>query len=100
MIQAAIFPAEAFRVEGATRCITVTDEPRAARRHICQACGTKVFNQPVDSVRTVFPSLCTPNDWFKPEMHIYWSTRVVDVVDDTPKYLDFPERFGGTGKLA
>jgi hypothetical protein len=32
-------------------------------------------------------------------MHLQWAERVLDVKDDLPKYLDFPERFGGSGRL-
>ena len=36
---------------------------------------------------------------FKPKMHAYYKERVIQVVDDLPKFEDLPESFGGSGKM-
>jgi hypothetical protein len=32
-------------------------------------------------------------------MHAYYKDRLVDMTDDLPKFADFPEAFGGSGKM-
>eukprot|EP00163_Fabomonas_tropica_P023931 TRINITY_DN4145_c0_g1_i1.p1 TRINITY_DN4145_c0_g1~~TRINITY_DN4145_c0_g1_i1.p1 ORF type:complete len:149 (-),score=32.09 TRINITY_DN4145_c0_g1_i1:122-568(-) len=34
-----------------------------------------------------------------PKFHLWYQERLVNVKDDLPKFLDFPEAFGGTGKM-
>ena len=100
LIAAAIFPAAQVVYSGETVPITVTPRPDATPRLMCPRCGTKVVNLPHPSVRTILPALCEDRSWFRPTMHMQWLERVIDVADDLPRYLDFPERFGGSGKLA
>lgn len=37
--------------------------------------------------------------YLKPQMHAYYKDRLHDINDDLPKFADFPEGFGGTGKM-
>jgi hypothetical protein len=100
MVPGAQFATENFEVSGPIRAVAVTQEPEATRRMTCELCGTRMFNVGDPRVRTIFPASCNRRDWFKPQMHLYWANRRVDVVDDLPKYLDFPLDFGGTGRRA
>lgn len=100
LVRGAQFPAESVEVWGTVMPITVSDQPAATRRMTCPSCGTRVFNGDGPGVRTFFPELCAPRKWFEPQMHLYWSNRQVELVDELPKYLDFPIELGGSGRLA
>lgn len=100
LLACAIFSVDDFSFSGGVELVTVTGGEGATKRFVCTRCGTKVFNQPHPSVRTVMISLCEERDWFQPEAHLWWSERLVDVADDLPKFLDFPAPFGGSGRLA
>ncbi|MGH7896114.1 MAG: GFA family protein [Candidatus Binatia bacterium] len=100
MIAAAIFPATAVSYTGEVARVTVTGREDAAQRLVCQQCGTKVLAEPRPGLRAVLVALCESRDWFRPQMHVQWSERMLDVKDDLPKFLDFPTPFGGSGKLA
>ena len=100
MIAAAIFPATAVTYTGDVARVSVTGRQDAAQRLVCQQCGTKVMAEPRPGLRAVMVSLCESRDWFRPQMHLQWADRMVDVQDQLPKFLDFPEPFGGSGKQA
>jgi hypothetical protein len=98
LLAGAMFPASCVTYTGEVRRVTVTAREGATPRFVCTQCGTKVLNEPRPTLRTVMPALCDTTDWFRPEMHMQWQERMLDVQDDLPKFLDFPEQFGGTGK--
>ncbi len=100
VVAAAVFPASSGTYQGDVRKVTVSGREDAARRVTCTNCGTKVVNEPVFPIRTVFPALCETADWFKPQMHIQWNDHTLDVRDDLPKFLDYPKELGGTGNMA
>jgi hypothetical protein len=33
-------------------------------------------------------------------MHVQWQDRSIELSDGLPKYLDYPEQLGGSGRLA
>jgi hypothetical protein len=100
VVAAAIFPANSVTYQGNIRRITVTGRADASRRLICASCGTKVINEPLPPVRAILPVLCESTEWFKPQMHVQWQDRTLDVRDDLPKFLDYPRELGGTGAVA
>ena len=100
LVFGAQFPPDRFSSSGRVEVVTVSKDPGATRRMTCPECGTRVFNGWGGAPRTIFPSLCSDAGWFRPEMHLYWQNRRIEVVDDLPKYLDFPTQFGGTGRRA
>lgn len=100
MLAAAMFDAADVSVDGETAAFAITDGERATQLHRWPTCGTRVFNAPAPTIRTIFPSLCEDAGWFEPQAHLSWRHRVVDVADDLPKFLDFPEAYGGSGKMA
>lgn len=100
MVRGAQFSSEDLECWGPIRAVVVTEHPHATRRMRCGACGTRVFNVSNPRVTTIFPESCSRRGWFNPQMHVYWANRQLEVVDDLPKYLDFPAAFGGTGRLA
>jgi len=100
MVLGAHFPADRFRSDGSLIAVRVSRGPDATLRMTCPTCGTRVFNGSGKGPRTIFPVLCSNSDWFKPEMHLYWSNRRLEIIDQLPKYLDFPSEFGGTGRLS
>ncbi len=100
----AYFPTESLSVIGELESQSVVARDYAALRHSCAQCGSRVMNTPGgkgnDYMRGVFPVLCDTQDWFEPSMHIYYEERVVDIDDALPKYLDVPNEFNGSGRLA
>jgi hypothetical protein len=99
MVFGAQFPANQFSSDGPLTSFTLSASSDATRRMTCTRCGTRVFNGSGIGPRTIFPGLCQHTDWFVPEMHLYWANRKVEIVDELPKYLDFPVEFGGTGQM-
>ena len=99
LIAGAIFPARSVTYQGEARMVTVTGHADAARRLTCTNCGTRILNEPTPQFRAIFPALCETADWFKPQFHVQWQDHVLDVQDDLPKFLDFPQPMGGTGSM-
>lgn len=100
----ALFPLGTVTLEGQTRSMSITGRQHAATRISCVRCGTRVAVIPsgegADQLRGLFPALCLSAEWFRPQMHLHWQERSIDVNDALPKYLDVPKEFGGTDRMA
>jgi hypothetical protein len=76
----------------------------------CSACGGQIAQDPkaapfigtfpatYDENKGKYP-ITTLDSFFKPNMHLNYENRLMDISDDLPKYLDFPSQFGGSGKM-
>mmetsp|Transcript_12270 Transcript_12270/g.17451 ORF Transcript_12270/g.17451 Transcript_12270/m.17451 type:complete len:171 (-) Transcript_12270:177-689(-) len=76
-------------------------------RHFCKSCGQHMYNS------NKFPGLMIvgvnalknhndsvgKDEATKSGIHLHYSERVHDCHDSLPKFLNFPEPFGGDGKL-
>ena len=70
-------------------------------KYFCGNCGTKLYNSNRFGLLVIQSEIIQdPGDDLKPEIHVCYAERVCDIRDDLPKFLDFPEAFGGTGKTA
>ena|SRR3989338_3745171 len=77
----------------------------------CGMCGGYTAQQPVglpfvgslavvyDEVRNVFAPHEALGEFFRPDNHLNYENRVLDIPDSLPKFLDFPSQFGGSGKM-
>jgi hypothetical protein len=100
LVAAAIFRASSVNYQGDVLRVTVTTRADASQRLICPSCGTKVINEPMPAVRAILPALCESAAWFKPQMHVQWQDHTLELRDDLPKFLDYPEELGGSGRVA
>ncbi|KJZ72125.1 hypothetical protein HIM_08498 [Hirsutella minnesotensis 3608] len=61
----------------------------------CAYCGSSIMDEGRNMV-LLFPTLLALDDEqrkdFKPQCHIFWSQRVVDIVDDLPKWEGLDEK--------
>jgi hypothetical protein len=68
-------------------------------RMSCKACGGSIMAEnPKAGFIDVYPTLLEGFS-FKPEAHIYYGERFLDVPDALPKFRDLPEQAGGTGEM-
>ena len=92
------WPSDAVRIEGNVRG---TDKNPGLARTTCAHCGGKVAGVLHEAgVTVVFPSVLAESGFeFAPQMHKYYATRVVDLADGVPKFVDGPEALGGSGEM-
>ena len=91
------WPAAAVSITGET---TVSTHSAASARTSCAACGGIVANgKPAHGMTVIYPN--TLNGFaFVPIMHIFYEERVIDMADGLPKFMDMPEKMGGSGRRA
>jgi hypothetical protein len=70
----------------------------------CNKCGkwffnTNKFGLKATSAMNFAGADQKPKDRFKPNLHIMYGERVIDVDDALPKFMDFPAAFGGSDKM-
>lgn len=93
------WPANKVSVSGP---ITESDKDPGSGRISCSKCGGNVANRkPTAKMMVIYPmTLANSGLDFQPNMHIFYDERVMDVNDGLPKFVDVPESFGGSGKMA
>ena len=69
-------------------------------RKFCTQCGGHIMSIHPGAKFTDVYSAILPDLEFKPTMHVNYESSVLSIKDGLPKYLDFPEDFGGSGKTA
>ncbi|CAD7946141.1 unnamed protein product [Amoebophrya sp. A25] len=70
-----------------------------SNRYSCRKCGSCIINKHPMLGKVDVPAglvYTSPEDPFKPEMHIWYSQRVLNIVDGLPKFKDLPAGFKGT----
>lgn len=67
-------------------------------RKWCKTCGGHVFtDHPGFGLVDVYAATI-PTFPFDPHLHVYYAEAVLKVRDGLPKFADFPEEFGGSGR--
>lgn len=83
---------------GADKVVAYSKTGQAERQH-CAACGGAVMTGiPAADMMDVYPALLKGFS-FRPEAHVHYSARVLDLPDGLPKFKDMPEEAGGSGEM-
>lgn len=116
MVHQAGFPAPAVKFlqgeDNVTRFSFKKDGPGAAPvRTSCKTCGSKTHNIIMGGNAYGFPVTTFCNgpavngaptkmpEILKAAVHVHYASRLSDVNDSLPKFLDMPQPFGGTGQM-
>mmetsp|Transcript_18820 Transcript_18820/g.47053 ORF Transcript_18820/g.47053 Transcript_18820/m.47053 type:complete len:96 (-) Transcript_18820:799-1086(-) len=68
-----------------------------SNRCVCAKCGSNICNKhPAMGLIDVCAGKIFEAEGFKPDMHIWYEQRVMDIVDGLPKFKDVPGAFGGS----
>lgn len=70
----------------------------ASHRHSCTKCGSPVLIRHPALGMTDVPAGSVSGLDYAPTLHVNYGERVLAIRDGLPKFSDFPENFGGTGK--
>ena len=91
------YPSEAVTITGQT----VQSHHRSeSGRTSCASCGGVVANiKPAWDVTVIYPTLMRDMP-FEPAVHLHYGERLLDMADGLPKFVNAPERIGGTGEMA
>ena len=69
----------------------------ASHRKWCRSCGGHVMtDHPKMGMVDVYSAIL-PDLKFEPEVHVFYSEKVVSIKDGLPKMADVPEEMGGSG---
>ena len=70
------------------------------KRTFCKECGGHIFNDHSETlgVINVYCSILE-NFNFKPVAHLNYESTILPIKDGLPKFNDFPEDIGGSGKI-
>jgi len=94
-----IWPADKVKFSGGDVIRSPVDE--VSGRISCAKCGGALGNEkPTFNMTVVYAMTLAESDFkFEPTMHVWYAERVMNVDDGLPKFVDFPEGFGGSGEL-
>ncbi len=91
-------PAAVKVTRGADNMATFNKTPQSFRKW-CRTCGGHVFTEhPTFGLTDVYAATI-PRFPFDPHLHVYYAEKVLRVVDGLPKMADFPQEFGGSGRV-
>ena len=90
---------EALEVTQGEEAIATYNKTENSYRKWCTNCGGHLFTEHpgmglVDVYAAVIPDLC-----FEPQLHVFYSEKVLSVKDGLPKLKDMPAEMGGSGEL-
>lgn len=90
---------ESVRVTaGKEHLATYAKTPNSDRQY-CRKCGGHLMtHHPGLQLTDVFAATI-PSLHFEPGVHVNYSETVLPMKDGLPKFADFPEAFGGSGKV-
>ena len=89
---------EAVKVTAGAEYIAMFQKTPLSERKYCAKCGGHIMaNHPPFGLVDVYAATI-PDFKFDPHLHVYYSETVLPIRDSLPKFADFPEAFGGTGK--
>lgn len=91
-VMAAVYPAQAVAVDGATEPWTLKTMPR--RR--CRVCGTQMLAEVPGGELIGVKADRLPAGLFRPRFHIQCRHAHLPVRDELPHYAGFPPEFGGS----
>ena len=69
----------------------------ASHRKWCRSCGGHVMTDHPEMGMVDVYSAILPDLKFEPEVHVFYSEKVVSIKDGLPKMADVPEEMGGSG---
>ena len=69
----------------------------ASHRKWCKSCGGHVMTDHPEMGLVDVYSAILPDLKFEPEVHVFYSEKVVSIKDGLPKMADVPEEMGGSG---
>ncbi len=69
----------------------------ASHRKWCKGCGGHVMTDHPEMGMVDVYSAILPDLKFEPEVHVFYSEKVVSIKDGLPKMADVPEEMGGSG---
>ena len=97
--------------EDAVKIVPLSDKFQG---YLCSDCGCLVAQKPIgyqfygtmaccyDEMRNAFNPLdevVKKDNFFKPNNHLNFENRVIDFEDSLVKFMDFPQSFGGSGRI-
>ena len=83
---------------GEDKVVSYSKTGQAERKH-CGQCGGAVMTAiPAAGITDVYPHLLKGFS-FKPQAHVHYGVRVLDLDDGLPKFKDMPAEAGGSGKM-
>lgn len=97
----ALWPREAVRVVQGEESLGVFNKSGGSDRRWCTKCGGNIMNEkPEMGMVSVYATVLSPSDLLhRPQLHLFYAERAIDIPDGLPKYADVPVDFGGSGKL-
>ena len=92
-----LWAADTVTVTGGEEHLATYNKTEMSFRRFCSICGGHVITgHPtfgmVDVYAATIPTLA-----FAPQLHVFYSEKVLKMADGLPKYADFPANFGGSG---
>jgi hypothetical protein len=95
---ASLWPTPNVRVEKGADRLATFKRTEASHRQFCQACGAAVLIRHPALGLTDVPAGSIADFAYAPVLHVNYGEKVLTVRDGLPKFSDFPENFGGSGK--
>ena len=84
--------------KGADKILTYNKTPQSFRKS-CTVCGGHIMtDHPTFGMVDVYAATIPALD-FVPQLHVFYSEKVMRVADGLPKFSDFPTDFGGSGAM-
>ena len=89
---------EAIEVTCGADLVATFHKTENSHRKYCRKCGGHLMNHHPGPGFTDVYAATLPDLAFEPQLHVHYASAVLRVKDGLPKYADFPEQFGGSGK--
>ena len=94
-----LWPAPAVKVTAGGDKLGTFSKTGTTNRRGCTVCGGVMMAEiPEAGLIDVFPTLLKSRE-FRPQAHVHYAARVLDIADGLPKFADLPEEAGGTGQM-
>ena len=95
---AALWPTPNVNVTKGADKLGVYKKTDASHRHFCKECGAGVLIRHPAIGMTDVPAGTIAGLAYAPNLHVWYSEKVLAVRDGLPKFRDFPKEFGGSGE--
>lgn len=95
---ATLWPTPNVKVARGNDHLAVFNKTEASLRHFCTKCGSPVLIRHPALGMTDVPAGSVDGLDYAPTLHVNYGEKVMAVRDGLPKFDDFPEGFGGSGK--
>ncbi|MEE9396599.1 MAG: GFA family protein [Methylococcales bacterium] len=78
--------------------IKIYNKTNNSYRKWCKTCGGHIMSEHPDMGLTDVYTAVLPNLPFEPQLHVFYSEKVLSVKDGLPKMKDLPVEMGGSGE--